>query len=232
MHRVGEFVRRPYLKNIYNHFIDPLFLGPLKFREWKSALETDSVYFSRFPAELGMVSVGFGSRAASVIDVSNANKKTNITIGKYVEIGKNLKILDTFGHDMDAVSQANFYIAFGKDVPEEEITNLGPIVIGNDVGIAEDVTIMGNTVIHDGTVIGTKSLVSGEIPPYCLYGGVPAKLLRPRIDKELATRLQRIAWWDLPPEVVWENRKLLRSNNVADALPKLEELAKKYRKSP
>jgi acetyltransferase-like isoleucine patch superfamily enzyme len=232
MHRVGDFVHRPYLRGIYDHLLDPLVFGPLKYREWKAILDTPSVYFSKFPSELGKVSVGFGTRAGSVIDVSSANKKTSISIGKYVIIGKNVKILDTFAHDTRALSSGNFHMAFGKNTPDEEIKNLGPVIIGNCVGISEDVTIMGGSIIHDGSVIGTRSLVTGEVPPFTICGGVPAKLISPRFDKETTERLLKLPWWDLPPKVVWENRKLLSSSNIAEDLPKLEELVRKYIKSP
>ena len=229
MPRTGTLVRAQYLREIRDHLVEPLVLGPMKFRAWRAVLDTDMMYFSRFPSELGKVSVGFGSRSTGVVDVRNANRNTVITIGKFVHFGRDVRILDTMAHRGESITIANFNPTFGQDTPLEEIYNRGPIVIGNDTAVADEVAIMGNTTIPDGTAVGTKSLVTGKLEPYGIYGGVPAKLIRFRFPKETIDRLLRLAWWDFPPNVIWEHRKLFTTLRVEDALPKLEELARTLR---
>lgn len=68
-------------------------------------------------------------------------------------------------------------------------------MIGNDVWIASDVTILSGSIIGDGAVIGAKSLVTGDIPPYAIVVGVPARIIKYRFSPEDASRLLSIQWW-------------------------------------
>jgi len=80
------------------------------------------------------------------------------------------------------------------------------IRIGNDVWIGANVTLMPGVNIGDGAIVAANSHVIKDVPPYCLAGGNPAKVIKQRFDDEAVELLLRLRWWDLPNE---EIRKIL-----------------------
>jgi hypothetical protein len=67
--------------------------------------------------------------------------------------------------------------------------------IGNDVWIGSGVRIRSGVTIGDGCIVGAGSVVTKDVPPFSVVGGVPAKLIRPRFDQDLIKRIQDIQWW-------------------------------------
>jgi len=70
------------------------------------------------------------------------------------------------------------------------------VTIGADVWIGHNAIIMPGVTIGTGAAIGSGAVVTKDVPPYAIVVGVPAKVLRPRVDAAVAEQLQRIAWWD------------------------------------
>ena len=83
--------------------------------------------------------------------------------------------------------------------------NKGDIVIGNDVWIGYEAVILPGVTIGDGAVIGTRAVVTKDVPPYTIVGGVPAKPIRKRFDDAVIERLEALRWWD------WEEEKIRRA---------------------
>lgn len=79
-----------------------------------------------------------------------------------------------------------------------------PVNIGHDVWIGHNVTMMPGVTIGNGAAIGSGAVVTKDIPPYTVAVGVPAKPLKPRFDERTASRLEALAWWDWPREVLEE----------------------------
>ena len=75
-----------------------------------------------------------------------------------------------------------------------------PVVIGNDVFIGQGVTFSGGVQIGDGAAVGARSLVTRDVPPYAVVGGVPARVIRMRFPEELVRRLLAAAWWRFGPD--------------------------------
>lgn len=72
--------------------------------------------------------------------------------------------------------------------------------IGNDCWIGSDVTLIGGAEIHDGAVVLAHAVVTKDVPPYAIVGGVPARVLGYRYDEETIKFLMRIRWWEHEPE--------------------------------
>jgi hypothetical protein len=72
----------------------------------------------------------------------------------------------------------------------------GKVRIGHDVWIGHGATILPGVTVGDGAVIGSGAVVSRDVQPYTIVGGVPAKLIRERFPREIAERMQALAWWD------------------------------------
>lgn len=104
------------------------------------------------------------------------------------------------------------------EVPDEYIH----VTIGNDVWVGHGVTIKGGVTIGHGAVIGAGAMVTKDVPPYAVVGGVPAKVLKYRFDDMTIERLVKSEWWKLPKEDLQEVAKYIRTPNVfLDELEKL-----------
>ena len=90
----------------------------------------------------------------------------------------------------------------------------GDIVIGNDVWIGYEAVILAGVTIGDGAVIGSRAVVTKDVPPYTIVGGVPAKTIRRRFDKDTVEELLRLRWWDWPEEMIRENITAIQSGCV------------------
>jgi virginiamycin A acetyltransferase len=69
-------------------------------------------------------------------------------------------------------------------------------VIGNDVWIGYEAVILSGVHIGDGAIIGARAVVTKDISPYTIVGGVPAKAIRKRFDDETINALLQIQWWN------------------------------------
>lgn len=85
------------------------------------------------------------------------------------------------------------------------------INIGNDVLIGEDALILGGVKIGDGAIITSRAVVTKDVPPYAIIGGVPAKLIKYRFDEKIIKQLIEIKWWD--KELDWLKKNYLTFHN-------------------
>lgn len=89
-------------------------------------------------------------------------------------------------------------------------TNRG-IYIENDVWIGANAVILPNVTIHNGAVIAAGAVVTKDVPPYAIVGGVPAKVIRYRFNEEEIEILQKVEWWNWSEEKIKENISLLKN---------------------
>lgn len=75
-------------------------------------------------------------------------------------------------------------------------------MIGNDVWIGYEAVILSGVTIGDGAIIGTRAVVTEDVPPYTIVGGIPAKPIRRRFSEEMIARLMDLRWWDWPEEKI------------------------------
>lgn len=90
---------------------------------------------------------------------------------------------------------------FQYDQPAKKIFNRrSDTVIGNDVWVGAGAIIMQGLKIGHGSIIGAGAVVTRDVPPYAIVGGVPAKIIRYRFNVEIITKLLVLKWWELDPE--------------------------------
>lgn len=96
----------------------------------------------------------------------------------------------------------------------QELTNKGDTIVGNDVWMGQNVTVLPGVRIGDGAIIGANSVVASDIPPYTIAAGNPCRVIRPRFDPELTHYLQKLQWWDWDPEKIFRNLEALCSGDL------------------
>lgn len=89
------------------------------------------------------------------------------------------------------------------------------IVIGNDVWIGYDAVVMAGVHIGDGAIIGTRAVVTKDVPPYAIVGGVPAKIIRMRFDSETVSQLLELQWWNWDKERIKRALPCLTAGDIA-----------------
>ena len=140
-------------------------------------------------------------------------------IGKFCSIACRAKFLMTSGnHAMKSLSTYTFPI-FGEEWnetldPKEAWDNKGDIEIGNDVWIGYEAIIMSGVKIGDGAIVGTRAVVTKDVPPYTIVGGVPAKVIKKRYDDDTISKLLKIKWWNWTYEKIQSNIKYIQSGNI------------------
>lgn len=92
--------------------------------------------------------------------------------------------------------------------------NKGDIVVGNDVWIGYEAVILAGVTIGDGAIIGARAVVTKDVPPYTIVGGIPAKQIRKRFNEETIDILLKLKWWDWSKERIAKNIAAIQSGNV------------------
>ena len=143
-----------------------------------------------------------------------------LNIGKYCSIACGAKFMFTSGnHAMQSLSTYPFPIFVEEwGLEWSDITNAwdnkGDIVIGNDVWIGYESVFMQGVHIGDGAVIGTRAVVTKDIPPYTIVGGVPAKPIKKRFDDKTVEKLLELKWWDWSAEEIKAKLPDIMNGNI------------------
>ncbi len=121
-----------------------------------------------------------------------------VEIGRYCSIGDSAAILSSHPAGRLTTSPFPYQAIFAAPFDTPPVThydNLGHTVIGNDVWIGSAVKIKSGVRIGDGAVLGAGSVVTKDVEPYTIVGGVAARPIRKRFADAVIERLQRVAWW-------------------------------------
>ena len=133
----------------------------------------------------------------------NADK---LIIGKFCQIAAGVEfVMNGANHQMNAVTTFPFYTLEGWNMEPPKASDLprkGDTIIGNDVWIGQNATILPGVHIGDGAIIGANGVVGSNVEPYTIVVGNPAKPLRKRFDDELIDLLLKFRWWDKATEEI------------------------------
>lgn len=146
--------------------------------------------------------------------------KEKLIIGKYCSIACGAKFMFTSGnHKMASLSTYPFPLfdeewgLNGTNITDAWDNN-GDIVIGNDVWIGYEAVIMQGVHIGDGAIIGTRAVVTKDVAPYTIVGGVPAREIRKRFSEDVIEKLLELQWWNWEEEKVQKNLQNIMSGNI------------------
>lgn len=137
-------------------------------------------------------------------DYSFVNQGTIIAsglVGKFTSIGYNCQI-GMFEHPTNYMSTSprtyDGRNIFGVDEYWNDI--FSPPIIGNDVWVGSNVVILQGVKIGDGAIIAAGAVVTKDVEPFSIVGGVPAKIIKKRFDDKHIEFLEELKWWNLPIE--------------------------------
>ena len=122
----------------------------------------------------------------------------NVKIGKYCSIGYRVQIgcpeHPAFFFSTSPLIYRNNFMQKFIEWPIDDYKD--PVIIGNDVWIGSNVVILQGVTIGDGAIIAAGAVVNKNVEPYSIVGGVPAKEIKKRFDKDKVERLLTSKWWD------------------------------------
>ena len=156
--------------------------------------------------------------------------REQLVIGKFCSIACGAKFLfNCANHALNSLSTYTFplfYQEWGLD--KENITQAwkdkGDIILGNDVWIGFEAVILAGVTIGDGAVVGARAVVTKDVPPYTIVGGVPAQPIRRRFSEETIAGLEKLCWWDWPEDWIRQNIHAIQTGQ----LELLEEFAARH----
>ena len=137
--------------------------------------------------------------------------RDRLVIGKFCSIACGARFLFTSAnHNLRSLSTYPFPLFFEEwGLDKADVTdawdNRGDIVVGNDVWIGYETVVLSGVTIGDGAIIGTRAVVTKDVPPYTIIGGVPARPIRKRFDDRTIAALLALRWWDWPRERIARN---------------------------
>lgn len=143
-----------------------------------------------------------------------------LVIGKFCQIADGVRFITaSANHRHDGISTFPFAV-FGSGAREGRPSMPDPgrdTVIGNDVWIGQGARILPGAELSDGVIVGAGAVVSGNVPPYTVVAGNPARVVRARFSSRDVADLQAIAWWDWPIGQILRHERAIASSDV-DAL--------------
>lgn len=157
------------------------------------------------PVTIRDVSVGCSVSIGACSYISGPVSLRSVSsIGRFCSLGNSISI-GPGNHPVDWLSTSPFQYD-GLYLNDRELREFGstgkrfpgpsPVSIGNDVWIGSNVIILRGVNIGDGAILAAGAVVTKDVPPYAVVGGVPAKILKYRFHESIIDRLLKIQWWD------------------------------------
>jgi virginiamycin A acetyltransferase len=145
-----------------------------------------------------------------------------LIIGKFCMIASGATFIMNGGNHLTEATSTYPFAIFGgawqHAMDGKTYPSKGNTVVGNDVWIGHDATIMPGIHLGDGAIIATKAVVTKDVEPYSIVGGNPAKEIKKRFSEESIAKLLQLKWWNWDIEKITRNVHLLTGHNQNNIL--------------
>ncbi len=148
-----------------------------------------------------------GNYTYGTINLVSSNNTSRVKIGHFCSISDNVKFIINNDHPTNHISTYPFKARILHDKPEA--ISKGDIIVHDDVWIGINSTIMSGVEIGQGAIIAAGSVVTKDVPPYAIVGGVPAKVIKYRFEQEIIDKLIQIDYSQIDENFVSENLEIL-----------------------
>jgi acetyltransferase-like isoleucine patch superfamily enzyme len=172
----------------------------------------------------GGIEYGYGTYGS--LNVLFPSPEFKCVVGRYCSIAPGVTVLMKANHHVEWITTYPFSappIRFNwptADPHKETTCGKGHVIVGNDVWIGRNATILSGVTIGDGAVIGCDSVVTKDVPPYAIVAGNPASVRKYRFDEETVKVLLRLKWWDWSKDKMDGAVNFLQSSDVAEFIRK------------
>ena len=176
---------------------------------------------------------GGETRIGAYCDIGDGCESQGITMGRYCEVGPGA-VLGGTGHPLTWLSVSPFQYkaaSFGWHESADNVETIdpesggrasfrgAPVQIGNDVWVGAGAVILRGVSIGHGAIIAANAVVTRDVEPYEIVGGVPAKTIKLRVTPEQREELLDLAWWRFTPNQL----SGIRFDDVPRAIAQLRE---------
>ena len=188
-----------------------------KFRKMNKHNEITFNYFNQLD------NVEVGNYSYGVLNLHDFKDGSKLQIGNFCSFGRNTFICLGGEHNYKTLST----YPFESKISDKRITSLskGNIIIGDDVWVGVNVTILSGVKIGQGAVIAAGAVVASDVEPYAIYGGVPAKLIKKRFDDEVIKKLKKVDFSKLNANTIIKYKKelseIITKENVDEIIKKI-----------
>lgn len=189
---------------IYNYF-EKIVKMHFHRKRWRDCNKHNSTSAETF---FNRDNVIVGNYTYGKLFVGNNDDNANLKIGNYVSIAGNVWFLVGLEHRLDTISTFPFKEKTLKRVGYEAFSK-GDIIIDDDVWIGQNAIILSGVHIGQGAVISAGAVVTSNVPPYAIVGGVPAKIIKYRFCNELIDELIQIDYSRLTKDMIEKHEKVL-----------------------
>ena len=197
-----------YIKKFEKYIRQKFFKKKKKIRFFRQSEK----FLNKYPE----YTIGHGSYCDN-LSVSDWDEGTTLNIGSYCSISSNVQIFLGGHHRTDWVSTYPFpaFVPTAKHIKDYGGTN-GDVIIGSDVWICANVTILSGVTVGHGAVLAGSSVVTRDVAPYSVVAGNPARHIKYRFSDEIVQKFLEVKWWNWPVEEVIENPDIFCTDSIDD----------------
>jgi acetyltransferase-like isoleucine patch superfamily enzyme len=188
----------------------------LKFILEKERFHPSRLHYTRNSSVMNKYDVGRFTYGVPI--VKDWHHGATLKIGNFCSIAENVTILLGGNHSTDWISTFPFGVMFDEVRDKSYMhptKSKGDVIIGNDVWLGMNVTILSGVTIGDGAAVAACAVVTKNVPPYTIVGGNPAKPLKKRFSDEEIIKLLEIQWWRWEISKIEENVQTITSQNIS-----------------